>query len=223
MVLIFDLDDTLYPERSYVLSGLRAVARFGHEHFGLSSRSSFKSMRGILDEKGRGTIFDQWLKASGIYSKKNVHACVKYYRQHSPDIRLFPIADQVLKEYRTLPLYLVTDGHKIAQSKKVQALGLEKRFKRIFITHRFGIKHAKPSVYCFQKIRQMERCNWTHMIYVGDNPAKDFVNLNPLGVHTVRVLTGRYRYLNARPGHDATAVISSLDDLGIVLPDSFGS
>ena len=32
------------------------------------------------------------------------------------------------------------------------------------------------------------------MVYVGDDPNKDFVNLNPLGMKTVRVLTGRFKY-----------------------------
>ena len=33
------------------------------------------------------------------------------------------------------------------------------------------------------------------MYYIGDNPKKDFVNLNPLDVTTIRVLTGEYKNL----------------------------
>ena len=51
------------------------------------------------------------------------------------------------------------------------------------------------------------------MVYVGDNPAKDFVNLIPLGMKTVRVLTGHHKDVVARPGFDAEITIPDLDQL----------
>lgn len=108
------------------------------------------------------------------------------------------------------PLYLVTDGNKIVQQNKVEALGIAHYFKRIFITHRFGIKHAKPSTYCFELIRKAEKCEWQNMVYVGDNPVKDFVNLNRLGAHTVRVLTGAHRNINTLAEFDAEKVVNDL-------------
>jgi putative hydrolase of the HAD superfamily len=57
------------------------------------------------------------------------------------------------------------------------------------------------------------------MFYVGDNPEKDFVNLNPLGVNTVRVTTGAYANAKAKPGFDAKHVISSLDELSTLLKE----
>ncbi|MDB2331073.1 HAD hydrolase-like protein, partial [Alteromonas sp.] len=111
------------------------------------------------------------------------------------------------------PLYVVTDGNKVVQGNKVAALNITQLFKRVFVTHRFGIKHAKPSTYCFDKIRQAEKCNWQDMVYVGDNPAKDFVNLNKLGVLTVRVLTGEHSKVKAKPGYDAQHTITTLSAL----------
>src|SRR3546814_4808930 len=113
------------------------------------------------------------------------------------------------------PMYVVTDGHKIVQSKKAKALKLDGYFRRVFITHRYGKYHAKPSIYCFSKIRQVEKCEWKEMWYIGDNPAKDFVNLTPLGVHTVRVLTGPHADVAALPKHDAK---HTFPDLGYLLP-----
>lgn len=120
-----------------------------------------------------------------------------------------------------VPLYLVTDGHKIVQRNKVDALGLWPEFRRIFITHRFGLAAAKPSVHCFERIREAEGCDWGDMVYVGDNPAKDFVSLNPLGVHTVRVLTGAHANVVAKRGHDANVTITSLDSLPNALVERF--
>jgi putative hydrolase of the HAD superfamily len=119
-----------------------------------------------------------------------------------------------LKSY---PLYLVTDGHKIVQQKKVTALGIEPQFQKIFITHRYGLRNAKPSTYCFDLIRKRERCQWADLVYVADNPAKDFVNLNKLRVRTVRVLTGAHKSTRAKKGHDARYTISNLSHLRQIL------
>lgn len=211
MVIIFDLDDTLYDERSYVESGLKAVSRFGYSRFDWDPDESFQFMLKILDSLGRGDIFDRWLMSRGKYSKTMVKNCVGVYRHHTPTLTLFDEARTLLPELTENPLYIVTDGHKMVQQAKVQSLGLPEMFKHIYVTHRYGIRHAKPSIYCFEKIKEREDVRWGNMIYIGDNPDKDFVNLTPLGVHTVRVLTGGHRNIKAKPGFDARHTI---DDLG---------
>lgn len=210
MVIIFDLDDTLYDERMYVKSGFQAVAAFGYERFGWDQDESFLLMVDLLEHNGRGAVFDQWLSTHRQYGKELVKKCVRVYRHHTPSIQLCTEARRLLPEISDYPLYLVTDGHKIVQQKKVNALGIEHYFKYVFITHRYGIRHAKPSTYCFSRIMEKEGCDWHNMLYVGDNPAKDFVNLNSLGVHTVRVLTGVHRNVIAKDGYEAQHIISDL-------------
>jgi putative hydrolase of the HAD superfamily len=214
MVLIFDLDDTLYDEMSFVRSGLRAVANFGWTSFGWDAEQSFAFMETHLVKHGRGKIFDEWLQSNSAYSISRVSTCIRIYRHHRPNIALYPTTSQVLRHFLTLyPLYLVTDGHKIVQKNKIEALQIAPLFKRTLITHRFGIRHAKPSLHCFDIIRRAEQCSWSKMVYVGDNPAKDFVNLNQQGTLTIRVRTGSYASVLARPGHDARLTIPDLSHL----------
>lgn len=212
MVLIFDLDDTLYPEGTYVQSGFRAVAASLKDRFGWDSDASVVVMNEVLASQGRGAVFDALLRKKGVLTKQLVGDCVRIYRHHLPSINLPPEAAKVLDAWSE-PLYLVTDGHKIAQHNKVLALGLQARFKKLFITHRYGINKAKPSTYCFERIRTLENCSWEEMVYVGDNPKKDFVNLNPLGCTTIRVLTGEYCNIKADPGHEAQHRIKNLTEL----------
>lgn len=212
-VIIFDLDDTLYDERHYVESGFRAVANFGFQEFGWEPEASFNFMIEVLDTEGRGAVFDRWLTSKGAYTKKLVQHCVSTYRHHTPKINLLPEAEKVLNTFASYPIYIVTDGHKIVQQKKIEALGLASRCYHVYITHRYGLKYSKPSIYCFEKIRERENCKWHNLMYVGDNPAKDFVNLNPLGVSTVRVLTGIYRAVEAKPTYDAFYTINSLNQI----------
>ncbi len=209
MIYIFDLDDTLYDERQYVESGFRAVASYAAEHWGLDATSCYEQLVRLLDTQGRGRIFDDFLAHHSLSSKTNIQACVRTYRQHKPNLTL-PAEHLQLLQQLPKPLYLVTDGHKIVQQNKVEALGIAPLFKRVFITHRFGIKHAKPSTHCFELIKKAEECTWQDMVYIGDNPAKDFVNLNKLGMNTVRVLTGVHKKVEALVGYDAIKIVKGL-------------
>lgn len=214
MVLIFDLDDTLYDEMSFVKSGLLAVAQHGEVSYGWNAKDSFNFMETQLRLHGRGKIFDDWLSLHGVYSAKRLFESIKIYRHHVPEITLFYDTLEILNYYyEKFPLYLVTDGHKIAQKNKIDALKISSYFKRSFITHRFGIKNSKPSLHCFNIIRNSECCSWSEMVYVGDNPNKDFVNLKKAGALTIRVSTGAFANQKFNSEYDADKTIENLSGL----------
>lgn len=217
MVLIFDLDDTLYEEITYVKSGFRAVARWLESEFAWDEELSYRYLRTVLEAEGRGRVFDRLLQRHGRYSTALVQKCVEVYRHHRPLIQLSPAAQDLFPKLVRMPLYLVTDGHKLVQAYKVAALGIHYRFRKVYLTHRYGLRSAKPALTCFERIRTRERCRWGEMVHVGDNPAKDFVNLTPLGVRTIRVLTGAHRDVEARPGYEATYRIPDVSYLPDVL------
>lgn len=222
MILAFDLDDTLYDESTYVEGGLAAVADYAAAAWGLDPDAARADLREILARDGRGAVFDRWLQTHGLLSRARVRVCVGVYRSHAPRLALHPAALRALERYRRrAPLYLVTDGNKLVQGRKVAALGLAPMFRRVLITHRFGRAAAKPSTLCFERIRAAEGCAWADMAYVGDDPSKDFVGLNPLGVLTVRVTTGRHARASARPGFDAAVTIPDLDRLPDALATRF--
>lgn len=214
MVIAFDLDDTLYDESTYVESGFRAVAEYAQRAWGWNASSSLDELNILLGAQGRGKIFDSWLQAKGRVNKLAVRKCVSVYRSHEPNIVLYPGLDAILarlsREHR---LYLVTDGNKLVQARKVSALRLWDRFERVFITHRFGVAAAKPSTYCFERIKEIEKCDWGAITYVGDNPAKDFIGLNQVGGNTVRVLSGMHRTVLASWPANAGATITALTEL----------
>ena len=221
MILIFDLDDTLYDEMTFVEGGLLAVAQYGFETWGWEVDRSYKFLQGTIAEQGRGKNIDRWLEKHNAWSKTRVAECVNIYRYHEPNISLYPSADHVLQTYgQSTSLYLVTDGNKLVQKNKVSALNLWPIFRKVFITHRYGLAAAKPATYCFEKIRSIEKCNWNKLVYIGDDPAKDFVSLNKLNVFTVRVLTGRHSQAVAKCGYDACVKINDLQDLPDVLQNT---
>ena len=213
MILAFDLDDTLYPEITYVKSGMAAVASHIEQTYGLDATECAGCLTDFLERDGRGQVFDGYLASVGHFSVSAVKKCVSIYRNHNPQISLFKETLPVLDALSGFPHYLVTDGNKLVQKRKICALAIESRFRKVFITHRFGLIHAKPSTYCFEKICVLENANWEELIYVGDNPHKDFVNLNENGAKTIRVRTGDFRRVIPKSGYDALYTIDHIRDL----------
>lgn len=213
MILAFDLDDTLYEELTYVQGGLKAVSRFLGDYYHESAEQIYQEMLTTLEEQGRGKVFDDVINKRGRSTKSLVKRCLSIYRHHQPQIALHPDAENCLKRFNNCSIYLVTDGNYQVQYRKVQALGLEKIIKHVFLTSRYGLKNAKPSPYCFLKIASKEKVSPKEIVYIGDNPKKDFVGIRPLGFKTVRLLRGAHRDVHLDPSYEADATIKSLDEL----------
>ncbi|MBF9237414.1 HAD family hydrolase [Hymenobacter sp. BT683] len=212
-VLVFDLDDTLYPELSYVHSGFRAVAAYLSP---LLRQPPEMLAAGMVAEEaahGRGQVFDDVLRQHGRWSKTLVAACLRTYRQHLPTLALYPDAERCLKRFGAWPLYLVTDGHKEVQARKVAAMSVPTHVRHAYLTNRYGRHRAKPNPHVFELICRREGVLPTQVIYVGDNPRKDFVGIKPLGFRTVRILRGNYAHLEADAAHEAHRRIHTLDEL----------
>jgi putative hydrolase of the HAD superfamily len=223
MVLVFDLDDTLYPEITFVKSGFKAVADYLHEEYGLYKNSVYNSLLQSLEQNGRGEIFNDELKKQGIFSNHLVKKCIQIYRFHKPEIKLYPEANRCLKRFSRFPLYIVTDGNKLVQANKIKALELERLVKHAYITYRHGLKNSKPSPYCFELIAKKERVAFDKIAYVADNPIKDFVGIKPLGFKTIRILQGNYSKLKMDAEHEAHINIGSLNELNEHLLQRLGN
>lgn len=215
MILVLDLDDTLYSERTFVESGMNTVAHWLSIRSGVSQESVLAKLLDELDRSGRGRVFDVVLADLGLLSSENIAECVDIYRGHIPNIGLYPGALDVIQRHSTFPTYLLTDGCPAVQMRKVDALGIEKYFRRVFTTWSFGPEFYKPSLRCFQEIALLEDSSLQEIIYVGDDPNKDFVSLNSIGACTIRVMTGRFAKAQAAPGHDAQNRIDGIANLDL--------
>lgn len=196
-VVVFDLDDTLYDEITFVYSGFYAVSQYLSYHLKLSTDTIFHDLKKMLHEQGRGKVFDSVLKNYGFTQKSLISKCIRIYRTHEPKISLLPEAQTILEHLNTLniPIYIVTDGNKITQANKIKALGVDRYTKKSFITHRYGTHNTKPSPYCFEKIAALEKTSPDKIVYIGDNVHKDFIGIKPLGFHTIRIRNGMFKDL----------------------------
>lgn len=216
-VVVFDLDDTLYPEMSYVESGLLAVARFLNGRYSINVDESLSIMLHELEENGRGKVFDRVLAHHQLQSRRLIKECLGIYRAHEPQIELSNDAVRFIEflQNKQVPIYIVTDGNKLVQLRKLKALGLYEHpaIRKCYISRRYGIKNEKPSPYCFLQICAREKVDPSEVVYIGDNPNKDFVGIKPLGFGTVRILSGGFSEVKKPKIFEADRIISTLDDL----------
>lgn len=203
--VIFDLDDTLYPETDYCLSGFRAVADFMVRRFpAASGESLYNVMLKEFQSGNRWEIFNAALDSCGItYDVDCITTLVGAYRDHHPTIVLPAESRKALDELAPrYKLALLTDGFLPAQRLKVKALGIEQYFRSIIYTEELGRENWKPSPLGFQKIMFDLNVEANECVYVGDNEEKDFIAPNALGMVSIKL---------ARPDSVHTAAATDLE------------
>lgn len=211
-VLAFDLDDTLYDESQFVRGGLRAAAGLIAVESGIP-RGRIERWLLARVRRDRNHVLDDACAVFGLPRRVWLRQLVAAYRGHAPSLRLHGDARRCLHRFRTLPLYVVTDGNARVQEAKARALGLSALVKRVLPTHRWGRAAAKPATLCFERILAAEGCPAAQALYVGDNPAKDFVGIRRLGWRTIRILRGPHAGVRADARHAADVDIRTLDEL----------
>jgi putative hydrolase of the HAD superfamily len=214
--IVFDLDDTLYPERQYAHGGFAAVAKAFAGELG-SPSESFARMKRLLDSEHRPRVFDALLDELAIADHGDLVArMIDAYRRHPPAIRLFEGVDALLDDLRQRRrLGLLTDGRPAAQWAKIDILGLRNRFDAIVVTSELGPAFGKPSTRPFEMMSEKLNSRGSNIAYVADNPCKDFIGPNALGWRTIQVrrADGLYAHEQAAPGGTPQLVIDSLDAL----------
>jgi putative hydrolase of the HAD superfamily len=214
-LFVFDMDDTLYPEHQFVMSGFRAVSDWAAENLGIGD--FFDQALELFNNRKRKELFNNVLSHYGyVEDEMLVKRMVEVYRTHSPSISLCDDAKWALEHHRSQgPLALITDGYLQTQRNKVAALEVAPYFDLIVYSDSLGRKNWKPSPAPYQKVMDHFNLPGSVCTYVGDNPTKDFVTAKTLGWSTVHIQRkgGVYSDVVVDESHQANRTIYSLRDL----------
>jgi putative hydrolase of the HAD superfamily len=201
--IVFDLDDTLYAERDYVLSGFRAVSRWVQSRLGISEHDAFIEFRRSFDAGARSDTFDRWLVGRGFADNGLVAQMVTVYRDHVPEISPTPGTEEILKRLRSqYRLGLLSDGDLSVQRGKLRQLGLSDLFDAVLFTAECGPGDSKPSVRPFEIMLRRLAVPGRDSVYVADNPAKDFLGARRAAMHTIRIRAQNGIYGHLEPAYD---------------------
>jgi len=219
--VVFDMDDTLYLERDYVRSGFQAVAT--HVSDMADESTVFQTLWTLFQEGIRGNTFNLLMETMpGLAERTSIPQLVSIYRNHIPDIAILPAMRTLLIDLRNqgLPLGLLSDGPLAAQQAKVDALGLETLVDSIVLTDAWGRDKWKPNPAGFERLAQTMDVEHKFLVYIGDNPVKDFIAPRTLGWRTIRLrMPGQLRETDEPTSEAATPdnVVSTMEALRTVL------
>ena len=178
-VVVFDLEDTLYQEMDFLKSGYQAVADYLSKSVG---KDDLYAEMIEAYQTGEKDVFQKVLDDHQLTIDKS--ELLDIYRYHIPQIHLDSKVRSVLEQlHGKCHLALITDGRPRTKRNIINALGLSEYFDGadVYISDEVG--HLKTAPYSCERI--MEKYPDCQYIYVGDNPAKDFLVPNRLGWLTV--------------------------------------
>jgi len=198
LVLVFDLDDTLYPERQFALSGFEAAGRWAAAELGIEGLAA--RMTRLLDDGHLGQLFRMALaEKMPDHRPEHLDGLLEAYRNHEPELALFDDARWALAHFAgQAKLGLITDGTERVQAKKVSALGIAPHFHEIVYTHALGGRaFSKPHPQSYEMMEQALGAEADRLVYIGDNPAKDFIVPNARGWTSIMVDRPQHRRIHA--------------------------
>ena len=186
------MDDTLYPERDFVLSGFQAVAVWAEAALGIDQTEGYALLARLFNEGVRGDTFNRWLAAWAVPEPAwALPQMVAVYREHEPEIRPFPEIPALLAQLRhTYRLGLLSDGYLAVQQRKLAALGLAACFDVIVFSDEWGRENWKPAARPYKAVLDGLAVEAAAAVYIADNPAKDFLGARQAGMKSIRL---RYR------------------------------
>ena len=179
--IVFDLDDTLYKEISYVESAYIYISRLIKFKFNLDLSKDIKK---CLDDGDN--FFD--IINSKLHQNQSfpIEKYLDLYRYHFPEIKLSKDTDDFLKKILSykIDFSIITDGRSISQRNKIKALALDNLAKNIIISEETGFE--KPHLNNFKIIESMYPTK--KIFYIADNTSKDFFAPNKLKWETICLL-----------------------------------
>lgn len=208
--VLFDLDDTLYPYRRFVLSGFAAIARHLAACHGVEAARVFRVLVKAMRRGRRRRELQACLDELSL-PHVAVDDLVTRLRTHRPSLRLPRPARDALDGLRpTWRLAVVTNGDPAVQARKIEALGLQSMVDDVIYATEHGTRLGKPDVTPFEVALSRLRVARTRAVFVGDDEACDIVGAAQAGLRTMLV---RRR---AGPGIEpssADAVVRSVADV----------
>lgn len=187
-VLIFDLDDTLYYEKEYVLEAFKEVAHYLGNKYDENEEKLYNRMKDILKNLGRGKIFNIICEENNF--NEDIKHLIDIYRNSKPKLELYDDSKEFLTWSRKqgYNIGIITDGCSKVQWNKIKGLDIENLVDKIIVTGDLGKKFWKPHEKSYLDIMRYFNINKNECIYIGDNPNKDFIGAKKIGIRTIRII-----------------------------------
>lgn len=212
--VIFDLDDTLYRERRYALSGFAAVSHELQVRHGIPAGDAFRTLASACRGGRRQAAFQELCERFGL-DFREVPRLVHLMRMHTPRLRLTRAARDVLTTVRKAqPVAILTNGLPNVQVRKIAALGIEPLVDAVIYATEHGNGAGKPDPAPFLAVCARLGVHPRECVFVGNDPIRDVAGARAVGMRTIRLETpeaaAAARTAGALPEPDADLVVRGI-------------
>lgn len=164
--IIFDLDDTIFPEVTFLNYRYRFMCQ---KIFDVRWENPYEFICNEFAQNGRLFLFDKLIKEYKM--DMSVNDVIEIFRNSDRDseMKLYPyqwFTNLAKKLNKKFPLLVITNGNPFQQKCKLKALGLEKFFlKTIYIfANEYGGKPNPEPYYALSNKHELHS-----PIYIGDS------------------------------------------------------
>jgi putative hydrolase of the HAD superfamily len=185
--ILFDLDDTLYPLRSFVRSGFAACARHLDLTMGINPRQALVVLLAASAGPDRGREL-QVCSAHFNLPDTMIAVLIDVFRRHKPTLRLPEASGDMLRGVREgWRLGVVTNGLPDIQARKVGALALAPLVDTIVYANAVGDGRGKPGPEPFLEAVRRLGVTVERTVFVGNDLGCDVFGANRVGMLTVHL------------------------------------
>jgi len=205
--IIFDIDDTLFPSSEFAAlarrNAVRAMIRLGLDE---SEERLMKDLESIIKKKGSNypNHFDLLLKGLKIDNKSRfVAAAVGAYHDTKSAIQPFPDVPSTLLMLKDVGynLYVASNGIAVKQWDKLIRLGVGLYMDGVFVSEELKCEKSEKF---YRKMIKRIKADPGECMMIGDREDMDILPAKKAGLHTARVLRGKYRDKTKRTAADAS-------------------
>ena len=197
--LFFDLDNTLWDfEQNSQMAMQKTLSHFNLKEKGIGFESFYDSYsthnKQLWSEYREGNVikkelkrlrFEQTFKELGITGIDPLEMNLFYLTEMPFQTNLVEGAVELL-DYLTLRgyhLFIITNGFREVQLKKIEVSGLQKYFTKVYISE--NIKAPKPSQKIFEHAIKSSNAKKETSLMIGDDFQTDIVGALRFGIDTV--------------------------------------
>ena len=170
-VIIFDLDNTLYPETEYLFGAYHNISYQLSDLNHVDPEKMYSFLCKTFTEHGRKKLFDLLIDKFNL-DQNILDICLNALRTYTPSkkIKLFPTAYSLIKEliFHNKKICIATNGNPIQQRNKIANIdwkGFDKYLKFFFCNE----TEPKPSKKCFEKIYSYYKSPLQSYVLIGDS------------------------------------------------------
>jgi putative hydrolase of the HAD superfamily len=197
--VVLDLDDTLYPQRSFLEGAIDAVAARAQE-LGLDRLAFVEAFTSVLEGgSDTGHTIDETLARVGCSTSEAdaiVVTLVESFINYCPlALTCYEGVTESLEVLsRETRVACLTDGNPDLQRAKINALGVAHYFDSVVITDELGGRSfRKPNPLGLEVVAATLGLKIGDLVVIGDRVDKDVALALRAGVPVVRVRQGEYR------------------------------